>query len=129
MQPTAIIQQNFVYACDSDGRIVLVILLYCSKILLQIFSLVLAFQTRNIKVKGLDDSKYIPSAVYISTIVLPLSLTAAFSLRTHVNAFPAVLSIAHFFGASSILIIVFVPRVRLKKLYTLMHSWFNSIYF
>ena len=100
------------YSCESDGRTALVIMLYISKILLQVFSLVLAFWTRNVKVKGLDDSKYIPSAIYVSTIVLPISLTAAFTLRSHVNAFPAVLSTAHLFGATIILVIVFVPRVR-----------------
>ena len=111
-QPTQIVQENFVYSCESDGRTALVIMLYISKILLQVFSLVLAFWTRNVKVKGLDDSKYIPSAIYVSTIVLPISLTAAFTLRSHVNAFPAVLSTAHLFGATIILVIVFVPRVR-----------------
>lgn len=110
-QPTQVVQENYVYACDSDGRNVLVIMLYISKILLQICSLALAFWTRNVKVKGLDDSKYIPSAIYVSTIVLPISLTAAFALRSHVNVFPAVLSIAHLFGATIILVIVFVPRV------------------
>ena len=79
--------------------------------MLQICSLFLAFQTRNVKVKGLDDSKYIPSAIYVSTIVLPISLTAEFPLRMHMNAFPAVLSIAQFFGVTIILLIVFVPRV------------------
>ena len=116
-QPTAIVQENFVYACDSDGRTILVLMLSITKILLQVFSLLLTFWTRNVKVKGLDDSKYIPSAIYVSTIILPISLTAAIALRTHVNVFPAVLSTVHLFGATIILLIVFIPKIRFKLSY------------
>ena len=100
------------YSCSVEGRGVLIILLYISKIILQIVSLILAFRTRKVKVKGLDDSKYISAAIYITTAVLPVSVFASFTLRSHVNAFPAIVGAAHFFGATAILLLVFVPRVR-----------------
>ena len=105
-------QENYVYSCSVEGRGVLIILLYISKIILQIVSLILAFRTRKVKVKGLDDSKYISAAIYITTAVLPVSVFASFTLRSHVNAFPAIVGAAHFFGATAILLLVFVPRVR-----------------
>ena len=46
--------------------------------------------------------------------ILPLSVFASFTLRSHVNAFPAIVGTAHYFGATAILLLVFVPRVRLQ---------------
>ena len=115
MQQTEVVHENYVYACNTDGRGILIILLYISKIILQVISLILAFRTRKVKVKGLDDSKYISAAIYITTIVLPVSVFASFTLRTHVNAFPAVVGAAHYFGATAILLLVFVPRVSFKQ--------------
>ena len=111
MQPTEILQENYIYACDVEGRGVVIILLYISKIFLQVTSLILAFRTRKVKVKGLDDSKYISAAIYVTTIVLPVAVFASFTLRSHVNAFPALMGGAHYFGATAILLLVFVPRV------------------
>ena len=111
LQPTEVVYENYVYACNAEGRGILIILLFISKIILQVLSLILAFRTRKVKVKGLDDSKYISAAIYITTIVLPVSIFTSFTLRSHVNAFPALLGAAHFFGATAILLLVFVPRV------------------
>lgn len=113
LQPTEILHEHFVYACDADGRTALITLLYIYKIILQVIALILAFNTRKVKVKGLDDSKYIAAAIYITTIVLPVSFFASLTLWSHVNTFPAVLSTTHLFGATAILILVFVPRVSL----------------
>lgn len=113
MQPTEVIQENYIYACEIEGRGVVIILLYISKILLQVTSLILAFRTRKVKVKGLDDSKYISAAIYVTTIVLPIALFASLTLRRHINAFPALVGGAHYFGATAILLLVFVPKVSL----------------
>lgn len=117
LQPTEILHEHFVYACDADGRTALITLLYIYKIILQVIALILAFNIRKVKVKGLDDSKYIAAAIYITTIVLPVSFFASLTLWSHVNTFPAVLSTTHLFGATAILILVFVPRVSLIVLH------------
>lgn len=111
LQETDIVRENYAYSCDTEGRGILILLLYISKLFLQIVALILAFRTRKVKVKGLDDSKYISAAIYITTIVLPVSIFASFTLRSHINAFPAVVGAAHYFGATAILLLVFVPRV------------------
>lgn len=125
LQRTEVLHEYFVYACDADGRTALITMLYIYKITLQVIALILAFNTRKVKVKGLDDSKYIAVTIYITTIVLPVSFFASLTLWSHVNTFPAVLSTTHLFGATAILILVFVPRVRLIFLHV--HTAFHKV--
>ena len=113
LQSTEIVYENFVYACNIEGRRETVILIYVYKMAVQVISLILAFRTRKVKVKGLDDSKYIIANIYVTSIVLPISMFASSVLRNHVNAFPAILGLAHYFGATVTLLLVFVPRVSL----------------
>ena len=113
LQSTEVVHEHFLYACNIEGRRVVVVLMYIYKILVQVISLILAFRTRKVKVKGLDDSKYIIATIYVTTIVLPVSIFAVTTLRSHVNAFPAILGASHYFGATVTLLLVFVPRVRI----------------
>ena len=85
--------------------------LYGYKMLLQIFALLLAFSIRKVKVKGLNDSKYIAAAVYITSISLAVIIVATYTLRTHINGFATLYSIGFCFGTTIILILVFVPLV------------------
>ena len=79
--------------------------------LLQVIALVLAFSTRKVKVKGLNDAKYIAAAIYITSIVLAVIIVATYALNDFVNAFPALFCIGFFVGTTSILALVFVPKV------------------
>ena len=86
-------------------------MLYGYKGLLQVIALLLAFRTRKVKTKGLDDSKYIAVAVYITSIVLAVIIVATYTLTDYVNAFPAVVGSGFLLGTTIILVLVFVPRV------------------
>ena len=55
---------------------------------MQILALLLAFRTRNVKVKGLDDSVYIAASVYVTSIVLTVIIVSTYTLRDYVNACP-----------------------------------------
>ena len=85
--------------------------LYSYKGLLQVIALLLAFRTRKVKTKGLDDSKYIAAAVYITSIVLAVIIVATYTLMDYVNVFPAVVGSGFLLGTTMILVLVFVPRV------------------
>ena len=80
--------------------------------LLQIIALVFAFATRKVKVKGLDDSKYIAAATYVTSIVLGIVIVTSYSLREFVNAFATLFCIGFLIGTTVILGLVFVPKVR-----------------
>ena len=86
--------------------------LYGYKMLLQIIALVFAFATRKVKVKGLDDSKYIAAAIYVTSVVLAIVIVTSYSLREFVNAFAALFCTGFLIGTTVILGLVFVPKVR-----------------
>ena len=110
-QPTEEIHLFFVHVCHSEGRAALFGVLYGYKALLQVTALILAFRTRKVKVKGLDDSKYIAASIYISSIVLAVIIVATYTLTDYVDVFPAVEGAGFLLGTTMILILVFVPKV------------------
>ena len=85
--------------------------LFGYKGLLQVIALILAFRTRKVKVKGLDDSKYIAAAIYVTSIVLAVIIVSTYTLRDYVNVYPAVVGMGFLLGTTMILALVFVPRV------------------
>ena len=97
--------------CQSRGRAALFGVLYGYKALLQVTALILAFRTRKVKVEGLDDSKYIAAAIYITSIVLAVTIVAQYTLEDYDNAFLAVEGAGFLLGTTMILILVFVPKV------------------
>ena len=82
---------------------------------LQIIALVLAFTTRKVKIKGLDDSKYIAAAVYVTSIVLAVIVVSTYSLKDFINGFAALFCTGFLIGTSFILGLVFVPKVGARK--------------
>jgi hypothetical protein len=66
-----------------------------------------------VKVKGLDDSKYIAAAIYVTSIVLAVTTVSTYTLIDYVNVYPAVVGMGFLLGTTMILVLVFVPRVRL----------------
>ena len=79
--------------------------------LLQILALVLAFAIRKVKIKGLNDAKYIGATIYVTSIVLAVTITATYSLKDVINGFTALFCTGFLVGTSVILGLVFVPQV------------------
>ena len=75
-----IVTNNCINICDSYARDIFLGVLYGYKMLLQIFSLLLAFSIRKINVKGLNDAKYIAVATYVISIVLAVIIVASYLL-------------------------------------------------
>jgi gamma-aminobutyric acid type B receptor len=108
---TAEQHKYFFYICESDGQVVLYAILFGYKGILQVLALLLAFRTRNVKVKGLDDSVYIAASVYVTSIVLTVIIVSTYTLRDYVNAYPAVVGMGLLLGTTMILGLVFIPRM------------------
>ena len=111
MQPTCEIHSYSLYICESNGQLTLFTVLFGYKGLLQVIALILAFSTRKVKVKGLDDSKYIAAAIYVTSIVLVVTTVSTYTLLDYVNVYPAVVGMGFLLGTTMILGLVFVPRV------------------
>ena len=110
--PAAEHHKYFLYVCESDGQVVLYAVLFGYKGLLQALALLVASRTRNVKVKGLDDSVYIAASIYVTSVVLAVIIVSTYTLMDYVNAYPAVVGMGLLLGTTAILGLVFIPRVR-----------------
>ena len=77
-------------------------------------TLILSFSTRKVKVKGLNDAKYILAAIYVASIVLAVVIVSTYSLKELVNVSAAVFCAGFFIGTTVILGLVFGPKVRVQ---------------
>ena len=110
-QDLDIVTEYFTYVCSSTARNIFLGILYGYKMLLQVIALVLAFSTRKVKVKGINDAKHIAAATYVTSIVLAVILVATYTLNEFVNSYPALFCTGFLIGTTVILGLVFVPKV------------------
>ena len=101
----------FTYVCESKERDIWLGILYGYKGVLQVIALFLAFGTRRVKVKGLNDSKFIAATIYITSIVLAVKIIASITLNEYVNTFSVLFSTSIFITATVILSLIFIPQV------------------
>ena len=111
MQPTGIVMEYFFYVCDSKNRDIALGILYGYKAVLQIVALVFSFSIRKVRVKGLNDAKYIAAAVYVTSIVTAVIIVSLYSLKTFLNLYAALFGLGFFIGTTVILVLVFIPKV------------------
>ena len=130
-QPTRTILEYFIYVCESSSRDIALGILYGYKAILQIIALVFSFSIRKVKVKGLNDAKYIAAAVYVTSIVTAVIFVSLYSLKTYINLYAALFAFGFFIGTTFILILVFVPKVYFKHDKTRMCGYLhcNELYF
>ena len=84
---------------------------YAYKGLLQLLAMFMAFHTRKIKIKALNDSKEIAVIIYINSITLSLLAFVEFALNVYHEVYAAMFGLALLVGASLFLTLVFTPRV------------------
>ena len=104
----------YIYLCSTRPwiRYLSLGLLYGYKGILQICALYFAFQTRKVKVKGLNEAKFIAVMVYVVTFVLMATLVSTFALTDFVNIFVVVYCVGITISASTILGLTFIPKVQ-----------------
>ena len=79
--------------------------------ILQICALYFAFQTRKVKVKGLNDAKYIAMIVYIVGIVVLVNLVTTFTLQTYITVYATIYSSCLWISSTAVLGLSFIPKV------------------
>ena len=75
----------------------------------------MAFHTRRVKVKILNESKEIAVIIYINSIVLVLLAASEFTLATHHNAYAALFGLGLLTEATLFLGLIFIPKVSNNK--------------
>lgn len=86
------------------------IFIFAYLVVLQILGIMLAFQTRRVKVKSLKDSSFVVANVYISSTVIVVFILATFVLRSYLNVYSTVYACGIFILTTTFLILSFVPK-------------------
>ena len=87
------------------------ILIYTYLGILQIVGIMLAFQTRKVKVPGLNDSIHVAAIIYISSLVLVILIVDDFVLETYPNTSGAIFTLGIMILTTAFLALTFVPKV------------------
>ena len=74
-------------------------------------AVIFAFSIRKVRVKGLNDTKFIVTIIYASSIAMAAIIVAAYTLKTRINGYAALFSTAVVIGTTTTLGLVFVPKV------------------
>ena len=82
--------------------------------ILQLFGIVLAVQTRKVKIPGLRDSKFVAAIIYISSILLITLALETFALRTYINIGAGIIAAGIFSVTTLFLALIFIPKVSHK---------------
>ncbi len=101
-----------VYQCYTETiHTIYLTLTFVYLAILQIIGIVLAIQTRKIKIKLLNDSKYISAVIYISSIALFFIGSNVLIPDQFINIEEAVYSGSILVGTTSFLALIFIPKV------------------
>ena len=111
LQILQIATEYFTYTCDTKSRDIFLGVLYGYKALLQVMAMIFAFSIRKVKVKGLNDTKFIVAIVYVTSLSTAVIIAAIYTLKTRINVFALVFSTAILIGTTTTLGLVFVPKV------------------
>ena len=101
---------HFVFDCINNSAIVWLSISYAYKGLLQILAMFMAFHTRKVKIKALNDSKEIAAIIYINSITLSLLAFVEFALNDYHEVYASLFGLALLVGATLFLTLLFVPK-------------------
>lgn len=112
LQDSGIVEIYKVWQCyNGSPPLIIDIIIFFYLILLQFLGIILAIQTRKVKINALNDSKSITALIYISSIVLIVIFLVSFLLRGCINVSTPLLSGGIICLATIFLAITFVPKV------------------
>ena len=100
---------------NQTGTIIWLGLSFGYKGILQVLAIFMAFHTRRVKVRILNESKEIAAIIYINSIILVLLTVTEFTLATHHNTYSALFGLGLLIEASLFLGLIFIPKVRQKS--------------
>ena len=94
-----------------DGAFYFDIIVFVYLGILQIVGIILAFQTRNVQITVLNESKFVAAFVYFSSIVLVALVIVTFALASRINVAGGIFSGGILLLATMSLALTFVPKV------------------
>ena len=111
-QDDGIISQNYVFICTtSKSAIIWEAILFSYKGLLQVLAMFMAFHTRKVTVKALNESLEIAALIYINSIILVMLTVTEFVLYDYQEVYVTLFGLALLIGATLFLGLIFAPKV------------------
>ena len=110
-QDDGITYENFVFVCLNRGATVWLAISYAYKGLLQLVAVFMAFHTRRVTIRALNDSKEIAVIIYINSITLTLLIVVEFALHSYQEVYAGLFGLALLAEATVFLSLVFIPTV------------------
>ena len=110
-QENRVLVEKCTLVCDGRRSIIWILLVTFYIVVTQVIAVYLAFRTRKVKIKALNDAKYLALIIYISSIIIAVIIIAAVALRDFLNADAAVFTTVLFLFTTCILGLLFVPKV------------------
>ena len=103
--------------CTSEGSYMWLPVLFAYKGIILLVGLFLAFETRKVKIKSLNESRFITMSVY-GTVIVSVTLTPiGFLLQNFPNVQYGIIGIMILTSTSLILGLIFVTKVSFNKFY------------
>lgn len=93
-------------------------LLYGYKGLILVFGLFLAYETRSIKVKQINDSRYVGMSIYNVVVLCLITAPVGMVIASQQDASFVFVSLAVIFCCFLSMLLIFVPKVRSKPIIT-----------
>ena len=90
------------------------IFVFAYLIMLQLIGILLAFLTRRVKLRGLRDSKYIATIIYISSVTVVVMVIITFTLEEFVNVGTGIFVFGILALTTIFLVFIFIPKVRIN---------------
>ena len=87
------------------------IVIFAYLIVLQIVAILLAFQTRRVKIPGLNDSKHVAAIIYISSTILVAIVLVSLALRAYINVLAGIVATGIIVLSTTAQLVIFIPKV------------------
>ena len=115
LQVFGIVEYHYILICNqSTSNSVVLGVIYGYKGLLQFVTLILAFTTRKVKIKGVNDTLYIAATIYVTSILLALAIVSSFLLKEYANLYAVLFGLGLSLGTTVVVALVFIPKVSMS---------------
>ena len=102
------------YRCfDSTEAVAFQAVVLAFLFILQIIGIVLAFQTRKVKVKILNDAKEVTGIIYVTSVCVVVIIMTTFALGSFLNTSSVLYNSSILIATTTFLILIFIPKVNI----------------
>lgn len=122
-QEDKVLIEHFNLVCEGKRDTIWIAVILFYLVATQLVAVYLAFRTRKVKIKALNDAKYLALIIYIGTVIITVMIISVVSLGSFLNADAAVFSACIWVFTTLILGLLFVPKVSSHSVCLQHHQW------